>query len=62
MYHSPDRKKKKLGIQGFNFHSLFGRKKNPQNEEIMYKTDAQYAYLKLKIFKKIIYKEKGMKI
>lgn len=53
----------KLGIQGFNFHSLLlGEKSLLKNEKNMYKTDVQYAYLKPKIQKKIIYKEKGMRI
>lgn len=53
-------KKKKLGIQGSTFHSLLGGKKNPSpNEEIMYKTDAQYAYLKLKILKKLFIRRRA---
>lgn len=40
----------KVGNTGINFSFITWGKNNPSlNEEIMYKTDAQYAYLKLKI-------------
>ena len=57
------KKKKNWGHTGLQLFIHNSGKENPSpNEEIMYQTDAHYAYLKLKIKKKIIYKEKSMKI
>lgn len=43
-------KKKLGGMQAFNFSFITWEKKNPSpDEEMMYRTDVQYAYLKFKI-------------
>lgn len=43
------KKKKKLGMQKFNFSLITRGRENPSLKEILYQTDAHWAYLKLKI-------------